>query len=211
MWRPAKSSEALKQIALLMVRGGSPHLLPKLNEMHIYVHVLCLWLLTALSSLSLRVARGLRRESFSASANWATGILVETGNSVDYSLAIRLLSLRWLSLLHHEIAWLSVRLESVLCSKLPPPAHYPLIPHATSQPYHPSPYSPHLSEEKKRSSSGSPLVSEAVQEQDRLTGGTVLITSFPLTNALPPFSFSTAGTYFMMAIHSLWPLWLNCF
>ncbi len=38
-------------------------------------------------------------------------ILVRTGNSVDYSLAIRLLSLPWLSPLHHEIAWLSTGLE----------------------------------------------------------------------------------------------------
>lgn len=74
--------------------------------------------------LSASSKRGLRGETFSASADRAAGILVETGNSVDYSLAIRLLSLRWLSLLHHEIAWLSARLESVLCSNLPPPAHY---------------------------------------------------------------------------------------
>lgn len=46
----------------------------------------------------------------------AAEILVQTGNSVDYSLAIRLLSLQWLNLLHHEIAWLSARLESMLCS-----------------------------------------------------------------------------------------------
>lgn len=157
--------------------------------------------------LSASSKRGLRGETFSASADRAAGILVETGNSVDYSLAIRLLSLRWLSLLHHEIAWLSARLESVLCSNLPPPAHYlplhlpPTIP--------PLPFfSPPRGREKKkkRSSSGSPQVSEAVQEQDRLTGCTVLITSFPVTTALPPFSFSSAGTYFMMAIHSLWPL-----
>lgn len=94
--------------------------------------------------------RGLRGGTFSASADRAAGILVETGNSVDYSLAIRLLSLRWLSLLHHEIAWLSARLESVLCSNLPPPAHYlPLHP-PTTQPYHPSPSSPHLGKGGKK-------------------------------------------------------------
>lgn len=121
---------------------GSP-LLPKLNEMHIYVYVLSLWLLIAVASFTLRVARGLRRESFSASAGQPRGILVETGNSVDYSLAIRLLSLRWLSLLHHEIAWLSVRLESVLCSNLPPSLLTPLW-------LRPSSYSPHLKEGKRK-------------------------------------------------------------
>lgn len=105
--------------------------------------------------LSASSKRGLRGETFSASADRAAGILVETGNSVDYSLAIRLLSLRWLSLLHHEIAWLSARLESVLCSNLPPPAHYlplhlPPPTSTTSQPYHPSPSSPHLGVGRKK-------------------------------------------------------------
>lgn len=63
--------------------------------------------------------------TFPAPADQAAGILVETGNSVDYSLAIRLLSLQWLSLLHHEIAWLSPRLESVLCSNPPANPHPP--------------------------------------------------------------------------------------
>lgn len=80
---------------------------------------------------------GLRGESSSASADRAAGILVETGNSVDYSLAIRLLSLRWLSLLHHEIAWLSARLESVLCSNPPHAPHPPPQPACSLLPLHP--------------------------------------------------------------------------
>lgn len=156
---------------------------------------------------------GAARGTFYASADQAVGILVKTGNSVDYSLAIRLLSLQWLSLLHHEIAWLSARLESVLCSNLPPPAHSSHWPTTPSKPPFPflSPPRERREKKKKSSSSGSPQVSEAVQRQDRLTGCTALITSFPVTTVLPPFSFSSAGTYFMMAIHSLWPLWLNCF
>lgn len=63
----------------------------------------------------------------------AAEILVQTGNSVDYSLAIRLLSLRWLSLLHHEIAWLSARLESLLCLNPPPHLHPPN--HRPSHPF----------------------------------------------------------------------------
>lgn len=99
--------------------------------------------------LSLRVGRGLRRESFSASADRPAGILVETGNSVDYSLAIRLLSLQWLSLLHHEIAWLSVRLESVLCPKPPPPPNACSLLH-DSPPPHPFLSSPPQGRKKKR-------------------------------------------------------------
>lgn len=148
---------------------------------------------------------GAARGTFSASADRAVGILVKTGNSVDYSLAIRLLSLQWLSLLHHEIAWLSARLESVLCSNLPPCLLLPLT-HHPLQTTLPFPFPTSRKKRKKSSSSGSPQVSEAVQRQDRLTGCTVLITSFPVTTVLPPFSFSSAGTYFMMAIHSLWPL-----
>lgn len=59
----------------------------------------------------------------------AAEILVQTGHSVDYSLAISLLSLQWLSLLHHEIAWLSARLASVLCSN--PSVHPPTTDPAT--------------------------------------------------------------------------------
>lgn len=93
----------------------------------------------------------------------AAEILVQTGNSVDYSLAIRLLSLQWLSLLHHEIAWLSARSESVLC--LNPPVHPPTTDAATRLPSQANP-SPSLTplllkKEKKKSSSGSPQVTES--------------------------------------------------
>lgn len=77
----------------------------------------------------------------------AAEILVQTGNSVDYSLAIRLLSLQWLSLLHHEIAWLSPRLESVLCSN--PPVHPPTTDPATRLPSQANP-SLSLTPPKKR-------------------------------------------------------------
>lgn len=129
-----------------------------------------------------------------ASAEQIVGILVETGNSVDYSLAIRLLSLQWLSLLHHEIAWLSARLESVLCSNPPAPLH-PLTRHPFTPPSHNS-----LSPPRKKSSSGSPQVSEAVQQQDRLTSCAILITSFPLTTVLPPF-LSLAQEHVLWCLH----------
>lgn len=91
---------------------------------------------------------GAARGTFSASADRAIGILVKTGNSVDYSLAIRLLSLQWLSLLHHEIAWLSARLESVLCSHPPPLLTPPTDP--PPPPSHPSLSFPHLGKEEKK-------------------------------------------------------------
>lgn len=121
-----------------------PH--PKVNQVHIYVYFVSRTLFFfSFLTLSFREA-GPTWSTFPASADKAIGILVKTGNSVDYSLAIRLLSLQWLSLLHHEIAWLSARLESVLCSN--PPAHpHPLTRHPFAPPSHPSLSFPHL--EKK--------------------------------------------------------------
>lgn len=100
---------------------------PRVNQMHISMPILScssfLWLRSPCLRPSLK--QGLCIPCFSR--NLAAEILVQTGNSVDYSLAIRLLSLQWLSLLHHEIAWLSARLESVLCSNPPrsPPTRTP--------------------------------------------------------------------------------------
>lgn len=95
MWQPLNSSKSLKQM-LLLVAGEEAAFK---SEVRVSIY----------NTEGLSCLSGL-------------GILVETGNSVDYSLAIRLLSLWWLSLLHHEIAWLSTRLESGLCSSLAAPA-----------------------------------------------------------------------------------------
>lgn len=135
---------------------------------------------------------GSRIRTFLASANWVVGILVETGNSVDYPLPIRLLSLQWLSLLHHEISWLNKIREHALLKSCPP-----LLAYLTQlQPFKkPFTFLPTL---KK---SVSPQVINVVQWQYMLTSCVVLITSFPVTTVLPPFCF-------LMQKHVLWGLYL---
>lgn len=140
-------------------RKASLWLHPKVNEIHIHV---CAWCV-CLTLVCLREAKPGRR-TFNAWADRAVGILVETGNSVDYSLAIRLLSVQWLSLSHHEIAWLSARLESVLGSN--PPANPPDPRAAATATNRPATHSPlHVTLPflfpTPRSSCGSPQVSEA--------------------------------------------------
>lgn len=124
MWQLLNSAESPKQMLLLIVGKEASAASKSKSNTYLCFYFVCLWLFLFFLPLLVWV----ERRTFPASADQPVGILVETGNSVDYSLAIRLLSLRWLSLLHHEIAWPSARLESVLCSNppcSPPPADPP--------------------------------------------------------------------------------------
>lgn len=151
MWQPWNSSESPKQMLLLTVWEEVFAASKSKSNAYLCFYIVSLTLPPPppfFPSPSFREA-GPAWRTFPASADWAVGILVKTGNSVDYSLAIRLLSLQWLSLLHHEIAWLSARLESVLCSN--PPAHpHPLTRHPFTPPSHPSLSFPHLGGKKKK-------------------------------------------------------------
>lgn len=103
-------------------------------------------------------------------------ILVRTGNSVDYSLAIRLLSLPWLSPLHHEIAWLSTGLECTsakspffLQLSLSSPSGFMWLPSGQR--------STHTFQARTHGPTGS------------WTRCTNAVTSFPVTIPLPPHFF----------------------
>lgn len=146
MWQLLNSSESPKQMLLLMVGKEVFAASKSKSNAYLCLYFVCLALFFFFSPSPSFCEAGPTRRTFPASADWAVGILVETGNSVDYSLAIRLLSPQWLSLLHHEIAWLSARLESVLCSN--PPARPPPT---DPPPLHPSkPPFPSLSPPRKK-------------------------------------------------------------
>lgn len=117
-------------------------------------------------------------------------ILVRTGNSVDYSLAIRLLSLPWLSPLHHEIAWLSTGLERtsakspLFSAPLPLSFLFPSKVHAATL----------------RSTQHTHIYKRAHWVWDRLTSCTVTIASFPVTIPLPQHMVKT---YLMIVIRAV--------
>lgn len=95
-----------------------------------------------------------------------------------------------------RLAECKIRERALLKSPCSPPPTDP-------PPLHPSkpPFPFHSPPRKKKSSSGSPQVSEALQQQDRLTSCAVLITSFPVTTILPPFLF-------LLQEHVLWWLYI---
>lgn len=117
-------------------------------------------------------------------------ILVRTGNSVDYSLAIRLLSLSWLSPLHHEIAWLSTRLERTS-------AKSPLFLHRSLSPFL---FLSRVHVATLRSTQHTHIYKRTHWVSDSLTSCTITITSFPVTIPLPPHM---AKTFLMIAIRTV--------
>lgn len=112
-------------------------------------------------------------------------ILVRTGNSVDYSLAIRLLSLPWLSPLHHEIAWLSTGLERTS-------AKSPLFLHRSLSPFlFPSRVHVATLRSAQRTHTHTHIYKRTHWVSDSLTSCTITITSFPVTIPLPPHMVKT--------------------